>query len=82
MVWNDINFRLLAEAVHPETKALITFFDMTGDCEVDSAGIYLESDGVYYFSGIVSPFEAYEVVMGTEAETGMKLLKEVPCLKK
>lgn len=82
IAWDGTNFRVLAEAMHPETKALIMFFDFTGDCEIDNAGIYSFDDGIYYLSGVFDPQEAFEIIRRTEAATGLKILKRVPCLKK
>lgn len=80
--WDGTDYKLLAEAIQPESKAFIGFFDYSGDCEVNAAGIYLLADGVYYLSGIVNPLEAYIIIERTEAEMGVKILKQVPCLKK
>ena len=80
--WDGMEFKLLAEAVHPETKALIGFFDFSGDCEIDAAGIYFFLEGTYYFKGILSPIDAAIAITETEAELGVEILKEMPCLKK
>ncbi len=79
--WDGTDYVLLAEAIQPKSKAFIGFFDFTGDCEVDAAGIYLFTDGVYYLSGIVDPLEAYVIIERTETEMGVKILKQVDCLK-
>ena len=82
ITWSGIDFRLLAEATHPETKAIIAFFDNTGDCEIDAAAIYSFSEGAYYLHGELVIEEAFYKIRATEEITGLKLLKQVPCLKK
>lgn len=80
--WDGMDFKLLAEAVHPETKALIGFFDFSGDREIDVAGMYFLLEGTYYFRGMLSPLDAALAIKETEAEFGIEILKEVSCLKK
>jgi hypothetical protein len=75
--WEGDKFHLLAEAVHPESNALIAFFGLTEKCEVDVVGIYLSYEGVYYMNGILSPAEAYEIITNTEAELETELLKRM-----
>jgi hypothetical protein len=73
MIWDNTEYRLLAEAIHPADSSIAAFFDITGDCEVDAVGMYYLLDGMYYMGRIVSE---------TEKALGMKIMKEVPCLKK
>lgn len=79
---NGTVYKLLAEAVHPGTKALMALFDITGDCEVDAVGLYAVSNGAYYFRRGLPIEKALQLIRATEERTGMELLKQVPCLKK
>lgn len=79
---NGTEFKLLAEAVHPETGALIGFFDLTGDCEIDGVGLYTVSDGAYYLRRELPMERALQMIRKTEERMGLELLKQVPCLKK
>lgn len=81
ITWDGIEYRLLAEAIHPESKTLIAFFDSTGDCEIDGVGIYIFSEGIYYLRGEAPIEEALQKIRRTEEATGLELLKQVTCLK-
>lgn len=82
MIWDNTEYRLLAEAIHPADSSIAAFFDITGDCEVDAVGMYYLLDGMYYMGSQLEIEMAYWIVSETEKALGMKIMKEVPCLKK
>lgn len=83
--WYDTDFTLVAEAIHPETKFLIGFFDFTNDCVIDVAGVYgicQESEpNCYYAMQSIDPDTALAIIAEIEAERDMVLLKKADCLE-
>ena len=89
--WDDNHTkssRLIAEAYHPEGKGvLFTLWDDNGDCIVDTTVVYLgeKMDGGRYLYEAVDMMPGSHGLMAihnTEEKYGVKVLREVPCLKK